>query len=495
MQSLMRKLIHHSIFNMLNYSNLREPKVGPYTVGGAQFAGNGGILQGTLNTSIGEEKVSSVPTPQINTATPQRGAIINSEQNPQNGSLLDFQTVMRATSKMAYDERKGKEKGIMKGQFDPSKVSGSVFKAIMDSVEGNRGQDISKVYASSVEAAKFDIEQAEKVRQNNIAQDNKKFDLIKQRVELGIDSVYIPAGTLADRNNNPGNLRYVGQAGATEGEGGFAKFNSPEDGFQALINQVNLDQSRGLTLAQFVNKYAPPTENNTNLYVQQMSQWLGVDPNVPLSSIDVQKVAEMVARKESGTQTVSASAGVAGVGIEAMARQVKNGTMTIANVPAAQRAKVASAMTTLGQEVAPEKQVELMGNVALVDKILENSDSISGLIQTGIIPGTEGAKTSNQYEQLKGLLSLDKRQLLKGQGAISDFEFKVLAQAASNIGRNMGEDDFKQALIDIRGAFTNAAGHATRVKVSKGSNSKTGELTRDEIADAIKQGYTVEYVQ
>jgi len=48
-----------------------------------------------------------------------------------------------------------------------------------------------------------------------------------------------------------------------------------EDGFQALIYQVQLDQSRGLTLAQFVNKYAPPTENDTNLYVQQMSQWLG----------------------------------------------------------------------------------------------------------------------------------------------------------------------------------------------------------------------------
>lgn len=470
----------------------------PYQIGGASFAGtdvNQGSLAGTLNTSVGENIVSDIPTPQ-NNPLPQGGQTptINSEQTPQGGSLVDFQTVMRAISKYAYESRSKAEGKVTSGQFDPSKVSGSVFKAIMDSVEGNRGGDISKVYASSVEAAKFDIEQQEKVRQNNIAQENKKFDLIKQKVELGLDSVYIPGGTLADRNNNPGNLRFVGQAGATQGEGGFARFNSPEDGFQALINQVNLDQSRGLTLAQFVNKYAPPTENNTSLYIQQMSQWLGVGADVPLSSIDVQKVAEMVAKKESGTQMVSAAAGVAGVGIEALAKQVKSGSMTIAQVPAAQRAKVAAAMTTLGQEVSPEQRTIMMNNVQIVDKILEDSDAISGLIQTGLIPFTDGRQTAKYYSQLKGLLSLEKRQMLKGQGAISDFEFKVLSDAASSITRWSSEDDFKQALIDIRGTFTNAAGHATQVKVSKGSNSKTGELTRDEIADAIKQGYTVVYI-
>ena len=36
------------------------------------------------------------------------------------------------------------------------------------------------------------------------------------------------------RNNNPGNLRFVGQAGATPGEGGFAKFETPQAGLDAL---------------------------------------------------------------------------------------------------------------------------------------------------------------------------------------------------------------------------------------------------------------------
>lgn len=40
---------------------------------------------------------------------------------------------------------------------------------------------------------------------------------------------------LAVVNNNPGNLKFIGQAGATRGEGGFAKFNSVAEGYQALI--------------------------------------------------------------------------------------------------------------------------------------------------------------------------------------------------------------------------------------------------------------------
>lgn len=115
-------------------------------------------------------------------------------------------------------------------------------------------------------------------------------------------SISIPEGTLAARNNNPGNLKFVGQAGATMGEGGFAKFDSPDAGYQALQQQIQLDASRGLTLGQFVNKYAPPSENNTSLYIQQAQQALGISANAPLSSADTSKVASFIAQKESGTK-------------------------------------------------------------------------------------------------------------------------------------------------------------------------------------------------
>ena len=121
-------------------------------------------------------------------------------------------------------------------------------------------------------------------------------------------SVAIPIGTqasgqpqLAHRNNNPGNLQYAGQQGAVPGDSGFAKFETPEAGFQALIHQVSLDQTRGLPLGAFIAKYAPAYENDTARYVAQASQAMGVDPGTPLSHIPVQSLAEFIARKESGT--------------------------------------------------------------------------------------------------------------------------------------------------------------------------------------------------
>jgi len=117
----------------------------------------------------------------------------------------------------------------------------------------------------------------------------------------GGGAVTIPQNTLAYRNNNPGNLRFVGQAGATQGEGGFAKFATPEAGYEALKSQIQLDASRGLTLGQFINKYAPPTENDTNLYINQISQQTGANANTPISQINIDTLAQAMAKKESGT--------------------------------------------------------------------------------------------------------------------------------------------------------------------------------------------------
>ena len=113
-------------------------------------------------------------------------------------------------------------------------------------------------------------------------------------------NVLIPPGNLAALNNNPGNLRFARQYGAAQGSGGFAQFSTPEAGYQALVDQVQLDASRGETLAQYITKYAPPSENDTALYIRQASETLGVHPNTPLASIDSNQVAAFQARKESG---------------------------------------------------------------------------------------------------------------------------------------------------------------------------------------------------
>lgn len=117
-----------------------------------------------------------------------------------------------------------------------------------------------------------------------------------------VANIQIPKDTLAAANNNPGNLRFAGQPGATQGKGGFAMFHSAEEGFNALVNQIKLDASRGLTLAKFIAKYAPPSENDTNTYVKQIAQATSTDPNTKISQIDINKLAKAIAFKESGTQ-------------------------------------------------------------------------------------------------------------------------------------------------------------------------------------------------
>lgn len=101
---------------------------------------------------------------------------------------------------------------------------------------------------------------------------------------------YNTPGTLAQRNNNPGNLRSgPGQIGTS---GGFAVFPDAATGWAALDNQVSLNISRGLTLNQFFAGgngypgYAPSADaNNPAQYAAFVSQQTGIDPNVPLDSI------------------------------------------------------------------------------------------------------------------------------------------------------------------------------------------------------------------
>lgn len=129
---------------------------------------------------------------------------------------------------------------------------------------------------------------------NNVGGDTNKAISIKP-LSYNFGSSY------AQKNNNPGNLKFVGQIGATQGLGGFAKFPTPEAGIQALASQVKLDASRGHTLASFINKYAPPSENDTKLYIKQLSQWLGVSPETKISSIDNKELVKALAKKESSS--------------------------------------------------------------------------------------------------------------------------------------------------------------------------------------------------
>jgi hypothetical protein len=96
---------------------------------------------------------------------------------------------------------------------------------------------------------------------------------------------YYP-GSLSYSNNNPGNLIYAGQAGATRGAGGFAQFSTYQDGLDALNNQIQLYAGRGLTIQQMMNTYAPASAgNNPAAYANQVAGALGVGPDTALTDL------------------------------------------------------------------------------------------------------------------------------------------------------------------------------------------------------------------
>ncbi|WP_334468708.1 lytic transglycosylase catalytic [Arsenophonus sp. PmNCSU2021_1] len=98
----------------------------------------------------------------------------------------------------------------------------------------------------------------------------------------------VPTGDMPRgiRNNNPGNLNFVGQRGAVRESpnGRFAKFNTAFEGLQALSSQLNRYAERGLnTVEKIISTWAPASENNTRAYIDKISGKLGVSSDTVLN--------------------------------------------------------------------------------------------------------------------------------------------------------------------------------------------------------------------
>ncbi len=124
-------------------------------------------------------------------------------------------------------------------------------------------------------------------------------------------SIIIPdESRIAKAHNNPGNLKFADQTGATKGEaaddgGSFAKFESADAGLEALRKQVLKDQEKGLTLREFVSKYAPPGSNDTEAYIKAAVKELRAEEGDTLDEVDPYDVVRFVAKHESGTELPS----------------------------------------------------------------------------------------------------------------------------------------------------------------------------------------------
>jgi hypothetical protein len=115
------------------------------------------------------------------------------------------------------------------------------------------------------------------------------------------------AGPLSVRNNNPGNLRSP--------QGGFQQFSSPQEGMDAtkrdLLNKISgkspimnerYGQGYSPTITNIISTWAPPSENDTNSYINFVAQKMGISPDEPLTPEQVDILTQAITQMEGGQE-------------------------------------------------------------------------------------------------------------------------------------------------------------------------------------------------
>lgn len=189
------------------------------------------------------------------------------------------------------------------------------------------------VYEAQVEQEASAWERDYKERQLQIQQDkadwDKAYDLAKlwwekEKYKSDMDyktneqlrKTYWDLNTYTDswmkgkglKNNNPWNIKDTtfGAIIGTDGSG-FAIFETPEDGFDALVEKIKFNQTNPKskyywkTIAEYFKLYAPDSDgNNSTAYANSVAKQLWVSVDTPISKLDPTKFASVIAKHDSG---------------------------------------------------------------------------------------------------------------------------------------------------------------------------------------------------
>jgi hypothetical protein len=115
-------------------------------------------------------------------------------------------------------------------------------------------------------------------------------------------------GTRGLRNNNPGNIRddngyldssdWVGQIGV-DGDG-FAIFDTPVNGIRAIVRVLRSYDKRGLnTIGKIISTWAPPSENNTQAYINAVVKKVGKNSSEKIYTSDYPKLVSAIIAHEN----------------------------------------------------------------------------------------------------------------------------------------------------------------------------------------------------
>jgi len=111
------------------------------------------------------------------------------------------------------------------------------------------------------------------------------------------------------RNNNPGNIRHVlgvtwvGQS-SEQTDTAFVQFKDPIYGIRAIARILRSYERQGIyTLGDAIDRWAPPNENNSQAYVDDVCGQCNLSPDQPVSLNDVLvPLIEAIIQHENGQQ-------------------------------------------------------------------------------------------------------------------------------------------------------------------------------------------------
>jgi hypothetical protein len=97
------------------------------------------------------------------------------------------------------------------------------------------------------------------------------------------EGFFVP-GTIPAIRHNPGDIAYAGQIGAhfTSELPGVAVCDSDAAGITILFRQLWLQVAEGQTVREIIAQWAPPTENNTSQYLENVLAWTGLPADTPV---------------------------------------------------------------------------------------------------------------------------------------------------------------------------------------------------------------------
>jgi len=276
--------------------------------------------------------------------------------------------------------------------------------------------------------------------------------------------------SVADYNNNPGNLRpkgftYKGQIGVDDR--GFAIFENKDAGRSALIQDIRAKQRQGLNNPEaFINKYAPamaenPEEGREN-YKMKMAQHLGLKSTTdPFPKGSEEKLADLIASFEGGqpiepTQKKEPSATDPFAGYEPKARTDSGKDLPPLPEPEGSKTeKVMGAVADAGEYVATKAlenpEIPAAAGIGLGKGVLEKILQSPEKHLVG-----EGEKTPLQVQAAKDAAKAAQTKVGEIERVVSsrepiDVDSLQREFDMRKMGKELMEDELREAQKNLKG--------------------------------------------